>query len=201
MSATRIARHLGGVRRILHLNKHGGGRPVICVLMKPSSSQVRHFYRGGFGRDSPFTQMEEFMKDMEKKFRRDMDSLFRDLPRVIESGMPRLTEVKPRPRFGEVQDISTPETYKLAFNFPNADAENVKVSLKGRTLTVTGSVEEVTETSRSSRQVSLQYDIPEGVNLDALESCMSHDGVLTVEAPQILPEPPNAPKTINIERE
>ncbi|XP_068236770.1 heat shock protein Hsp-16.1/Hsp-16.11-like isoform X2 [Palaemon carinicauda] len=201
MSAPRIARHLSGARRLLNMNKHVGVRPAIYVFLKPSSNQVRHFYRGGLGRDSPFTQMEEFMKDMEKKFKRDVDNVFRDLPRVIESGMPRLTEIRPRPRFGDVEDISTPETYKLAFNFPNAKPEDVKVSLKGKTLTVTGSMEEVTETSKSSRQVSLQYEIPECVNLDALESTLSQDGILTVEAPQLLPEPPNAPKTINIERE
>lgn len=43
---------------------------------------VRHFYRGPFGRE-PFTQMEEFMRDMERRFKRDvedtMGSFFRNV--------------------------------------------------------------------------------------------------------------------------
>lgn len=45
-------------------------RAVATPLARPS--HVRHFYRGPFSRE-PFTQMEEFMKDMERRFKRDIE--------------------------------------------------------------------------------------------------------------------------------
>lgn len=200
MSVTRMSRTIPGIRKVLSLGNRTCNGPTRYALMRPSC-HVRHFYRGGWGRDGPFAQMEEFMKDIERKFKRDIDSVFRDLPRVVESTMSRVPEVKPRPRFGDIEDVSTPETYKLAFNFPNAKPEDVKVSLKGHTLTVTGSAEEISATSRSSRQISVEYELPEDINVDALESSMSHEGILTIEAPRALPEAPEAPRPIDIHRE
>ncbi|KAK7073822.1 hypothetical protein SK128_019207 [Halocaridina rubra] len=194
MLVTRMSRAVPGLRKALTLGNRSLNNGYI--LMKVP---MRQFYRGG--RDSPFAQMEEFMKDMERKFRRDMDNIFRDLPRAIETGFSRVPDVKPRPRFGDIEDISTNDTYKLAFCLPNAKPEDVKVTLKGRTLTVKGTAEEVTETSKSSRQIAYEYEVPEDVNVDALESSMSHDGILTIEAPRFSAETPKDPRPITVERE
>lgn len=74
-------------------------------------------------------------------------------------------------------------------------------SFADRTLTVSAKIEETTEISRSSQNFTTQYDLPEGLNLDALESSLSDDGLLTIEAPQIVQEETKGPKTIHIQRE
>lgn len=53
------------------------------------------------------------------------------IPQVPQGLIPRLWDVTPRPRFGDVKNLSTPETYKLAFYFKNANPEDMTVSLKG----------------------------------------------------------------------
>ena len=42
------------------------------VLPRVHEGHVKHLHRGPFWRD-PFSQMEEFRKDMEKKFKRDIE--------------------------------------------------------------------------------------------------------------------------------
>lgn len=70
----------------------------------------------------------------------------------------------------------------------------------GRTLTVSGQTETVTEMSKSSHEVAVEYQLPDDVDLDALESNLSQDGILTIEAP--LPAPKEeSPQTIHIQRE
>nr|AKB96201.1 heat shock protein [Cherax destructor]WLO59328.1 heat shock protein 20 [Cherax destructor] len=169
--------------------------------MAPACS--RCFYRGPW-RD-PFTHMEEFMKDMERKFKRDIDSslssFFRDVPRVVGSQALDTAPVITKPGFGHVQNISTEDRYKLAFNFFDAKPEDIKVALKGRTLTVSGKAESSTETSQVKHAMSVEYQLPEEVDVDALESSLSHDGILTIEAPQTPPKGPETSQTINIKRE
>lgn len=144
------------------------------------------------------------MRDMERKFKRDIDSslnsFFRDFPSFGSPSIVPTSEVVPKPKFGEIEDISTSDRYKLAFNFANAKPENVKVTLKGRILTVSGKSETVTEMSKSSHEVAVEYELPDDVDLDALESCLSLDGILTIEAP--LPKPKEeSPHTVHIQRE
>lgn len=163
----------------------------------------RCFYRGPW-RD-PFTQMETFMRDMERKFKRDIDnslsSFLRDFPRVGAHGIDTKSPVIAKPGFGYMENISTEDTYKLAFNFVDAKPEDVKVTLKGRTLTVSAKAEASTETTKSSYGTSIEYQLPEEVNVDALESSLSHDGILTIEAPQTPPKETETSQTIKINRE
>ena len=58
-----------------------------------------------------------------------------------------------------------------------------------------------TETSKSSHEMSLQLQVPEDVEVEALESTLTQEGVLVVEAPRLPAASPEAPKAIPIERE
>ncbi|XP_042864388.1 major egg antigen-like [Penaeus japonicus] len=198
MVIVRITRSAPGILRVVRTSARGVGPRL---PLAPACSRCLH--RGPFGgSDNPFSKMEEFMRDMERKFRRDIEdtvsTLSRDMPRGL---VPRVWDVAPRPRFGDVKNMSTPETYKLAFYLKNAKPEDVTVTLKDHTLTVSAKIEETTETSRSSQNFTMHQDLPEGLNLDALESSMSDDGLLTIEAPQPIQEDTKGPKTIHIQRE
>ncbi|XP_076045605.1 uncharacterized protein LOC143027842 [Oratosquilla oratoria] len=165
-----------------------GYRPS-CVV------NTRSMY--GWGRRDPFAQMEEFMKDMEKKFKRSVEDTLEMLPKEFVPPGSAMTTTK-TPRFGQPVDVSTPEMYVISFNFKNASAENIKVTLKEKTLSVQGKIEEVTETSRSCQDVTHEFEIPEDVDLEALESSLSNEGILTIQAPFNTPQ---APQQITIERE
>ncbi|XP_063600876.1 body wall muscle protein HR-29-like [Penaeus indicus] len=185
--------------RLLRLSRSSAHRASHLPLA-PACSRCVH--RGPFGGNDPFSRMEEFMRDMEKKFRRDIEDTFSTITKEVPQGLiPRVWDMAPRPRFGDVKNLSTPETYKLAFYFKNANPEDVTVSLKDHTLTVSAKIEETTEFSRSSKNFTTEYDLPEGLNLEALESSLSDDGVLTIEAPQLVQEEAKGPKTIPIQRE
>lgn len=58
-----------------------------------------------------------------------------------------------------------------------------------------------TENSKSSHGMSMEYQLPEDVELEALESSLSNEGLLTVEAPRNPAAGPEAPKAIPINRE
>lgn len=194
-----LVRMTRSVPRLLRLARTSAHRANHLPLA-PVCSRCVH--RGPFGGSDPFAKMEDFMRDMERKFKRDIEDTVSAITKEVPQGLiPRLWDITPRPRFGDVKNLSTPETYKLAFYFKNANPEDVTVSLKDRTLTVSAKIEETTEFSRSSQNFTSQYDLPEGLNLDALESTMADDGVLTIEAPQIVQEETKGPKSIHIQRE
>lgn len=142
------------------------------------------------------------MKDMERKFKRDVEGtitdVFRDFPRIGSSG-----SIIPRgePAFGHMENVSTEHMYRLSFNLPNAKPEDVKVTLKGRNLSVSSHAMTETETSKSSVSVTREYQLPEDVELEALESSLSPEGILMVEAPRTGTKNTQAPQTINISRE
>ncbi|KAG7168875.1 heat shock protein beta-1-like [Homarus americanus] len=204
MTLIRAKRVASGMQRSIFKAVCVPGSPAkISSTMAPACS--RCFNRGPPWRRDPFSQMEEFMRDMERKFKRDIDSslssFFREFPRVGETLSQPISSAVTRPGFGHVENLSTEEKYKLAFNFSSAKPEDIKVKLKDRTLTVTGQAKTSTETSRSSYETSIEYQLPDGVDVDALESSLSHDGILTIEAPQITPEEPQTPQPIDINRE
>merc|ERR1712002_974900 len=105
------------------------------------------------------------------------------LPRAFNVAFPQA-----EPKFGDVKNVSSKVMYKLAFHFPEAKPEDVSVTLKGNSLMVTAMKETVTENSQSSQTFSINYDLPEGLELDALESSLSDEGVLIIEAPQPITE-------------
>ena len=52
------------------VTQSGNRKALVLPLIHPS--QMRLIHRGPFWRE-PFSQMEEFMKDMERKFKRDIE--------------------------------------------------------------------------------------------------------------------------------
>lgn len=73
--------------------------------------------------------------------------------------------------------------------------------IAGRTLKVSGEAVVETENSKSSHEMSMEFQLPEDVELDALESSLSQEGLLVVEAPRNPAASPDAPKAIPISRE
>lgn len=73
--------------------------------------------------------------------------------------------------------------------------------ITGRTLTICGQAVVETENSKSSHEMSMEYQLPEDVELEALESSLSNEGLLTVEAPRNPAVSPEAPKSIPIIRD
>lgn len=73
--------------------------------------------------------------------------------------------------------------------------------LAGRNLTVSSKAEVETESCKSSYSMSQEYQLPEDVELEALESTLSPEGVLTVEAPRTSGTEAQAPQSIQINRE
>lgn len=144
------------------------------------------------------------MRDMERKFKRDiedtMGSFMRTFPGRELPGSSAL--VRPvQYGFGEMHNLSTPEQYKLTFHFPSAKPENIKVTLKGRNLEISGEAVVETENSQSSQEMKVKLQLPEDVQADALESSLSQEGMLVVEAPRNPAASPEAPKAIPIDRE
>ena len=73
--------------------------------------------------------------------------------------------------------------------------------ITGQTLKVSGEAVVETENSKSSHDMSVELQLPEDVELDALESSLSQEGLLVVEAPRNPAASPEAPKAIPISRE
>lgn len=144
------------------------------------------------------------MKDMERKFKRDiedtMGSVLKSFPgrELPASGIMARSA---QPGFGEMENLSTPEKYNLKVYFLSAKPEDIKVTLKGRNLRISGEAVVETETSKSSHEMSVELQVPEDVEVDALESSLTQGGVLVVEAPRNPAAGPEAPKAIPIERE
>lgn len=67
-----------------------------------------------------------------------------------------------------------------------------------RLLTIEAKVNEETEHTKMHQSLNYEYSVPESVDIEALESLFTTDGVLTIEAPKT---PEEAPRTINIKRE
>ncbi|KAK4299736.1 hypothetical protein Pmani_028005 [Petrolisthes manimaculis] len=196
----RLTRMFPRMRRVPRFTQaKANGQVPQVALTAPTST--RSFYRGPLGRD-PFRQMEEFMRDMERKFKRDiestMGSFIRDFPR---GGAQELVPKASETAFGYVENVSTENSFKLAFNFANAKQEDINVTLKGRNLTVSSKAEVETESSKSSYSMSQEYQLPEDVEVEALESTLSPEGILTVEAPRTSGKEAQAPQAIHINRE
>ncbi|KAB7497904.1 Heat shock protein [Armadillidium nasatum] len=155
-------------------------------------------------RHDPFSQMESFIRDMEKKFWGDFSQNFpwfsSSRPRFPRFGFP--SESREVGTFsqgiGGPSDLSTSDKFKYAFNFPNAKPDDIKVTLKDRVITVEAKIEDASENSKMNQSFYFQYTLPESIDVEALESVFTHDGVLTIEAPQTSSE---GPRTINIKRE
>uniref|UniRef100_A0A0P4W2A2 SHSP domain-containing protein n=1 Tax=Scylla olivacea TaxID=85551 RepID=A0A0P4W2A2_SCYOL len=176
-------------------------RALVLPMVHPS--QVRLIHRGPFWRE-PFSQMEEFMRDMERKFKRDIEDTLGTFAKNFPGTQLPMSSVMARavhPTFGQMENVSTPEKYKLNFYFMSAKPEDIKVTLKGRSLKISGEVVMETENSKSSQQMSVELLLPEDVEAEGLESSLSQEGVLVVEAPRNPAASPEAPKAIPIERE
>lgn len=144
------------------------------------------------------------MKDMERKFKRDIEDTLGTFAKNFPGSQLPMSSVMARaaqPTFGQMENVSTPEKYKLNFYFMSAKPEDIKVTLKGRSLKISGEAVVETETSKSSQQMSVELLLPEDVEVECLESSLSQEGVLVVEAPRNPAASPEAPKAIPIERE
>ncbi|KAF2362977.1 Alpha crystallin/Hsp20 domain [Trinorchestia longiramus] len=161
-----------------------------------SNGQVRGFSGTPFKSRDPFQQMEAFMRDMDRKLQRTIDSTFgswRHFPEWRETSVaPRVAQV------GEVLDLSTNDTFKLVFNCYGVKPEDINVTLKENILTVTVKAMTESEGCKQIRQTQHEQTLPEGVDAAKLESSLSADGQLSVMAPR---DPPEAPQQIKIKRE
>lgn len=70
-------------------------------------------------------------RNLQKCLTTDTFIFFSQFPRVGTS--PLVTRT---PEFGEMENISTEEMYKLTFNFANAKPEDVNVTLKGKIVNI-----------------------------------------------------------------
>lgn len=68
------------VPRLLRLTRSSAHRANHLPLA-PACSRCVH--RGPFGGSDPFARMEEFMRDMERKFRRDIEDTFSTLTKDV----------------------------------------------------------------------------------------------------------------------
>jgi len=113
-------------------------------------------------------------------FDRDMNRFFQRMP------LP--------PRFSRTLPIETSEMsdkYTINVDMTGFRPDDIKVSVKDRVLTIRAKMEaKADDGSHLSQQVERQYTLPDSVDMEALRSALSSDGVLTIQAPQALPDPP-----------
>lgn len=100
----------------------------------------------------------------------------------------------------DVVEADGKKTLHLHFDTRNYKPEEIKVKAYGNTLKVHAKHEEKSDTGAIYREFSREYTLPEGINLNALKSVISGDGILKIEAPYVALEPPKETE-IPIERE
>ncbi|GMT01133.1 hypothetical protein PENTCL1PPCAC_23307, partial [Pristionchus entomophagus] len=82
---------------------------------------------------------------------------------------------------GEVE--STPEKFTVTVDVFHFKPEDIKVSVKGKTLTIEGHHEERTDHDGTiQRSFIRKYSIPDDADLDSLHCSVSHKGHLKLEA-------------------
>ncbi|XP_018024769.1 heat shock protein 23-like [Hyalella azteca] len=165
-----------------------------------NNGQVRSISGPPFRRDDPFVQMEAFMRDMDRKLRRTIDSAFGSfgqLPEWREGLLPRAA-VSRTAQVGEALDVSSSDTFKLVFNCYQVKPEDIKVTLKDNLLTVSMKACSESEGRSVTQHTEHQQTLPPGVDASKLESSLSADGQLSVYAPR---EPPEGPQLIKVQRE
>ncbi|XP_063234356.1 protein lethal(2)essential for life-like [Bacillus rossius redtenbacheri] len=85
------------------------------------------------------------------------------------------------------------EKFKVMLDVQQFEPEEVKVKVVDKYVTIDGKHEErKDEHGYISREFHRRYLLPDDVNVDALQSTLSSDGVLSIEAPKkALPPPEN----------
>lgn len=97
-------------------------------------------------------------------------------------------------------DILDYETSQKKVNHHDVHRPNSN-PITGNTLKISGEAVVETENSKSSHEMNMEFQLPQDVELEALESSLSPEGLLVVEAPRNPAASPDAPKAIPINRE
>lgn len=102
----------------------------------------------------------------------DMSAIYETLDAVT------LADLEPKPR----------NKFSLNFDVKCYKPEEVQVTLSGSTVHVHARHEEPTQNGHIFREINRQHVIPEDVNIAAMKTNISCDGVLTIEAPYLDPQ-------------
>lgn len=180
-------------------------RPSSWMQCRKASLPSR--FPGGWPR-SP----SEFIKDFEQDFQRMQNEMRRFERDFVGSSFFDRWLPRPRHRADEssffenelaqhdVVQADGKKTLQLHFDTRNFKPEEIKVKAYGNTLKVHAKHEEKSDTGAVYREFSREYTLPEGIDLNALKSVVSHGGILKIEAPYVTLEPPKETE-IPIERE
>jgi len=183
--------------------------PVAARACMRNGTQNRNF----FSRRNNWLMPSDFgLRDVDRTFNRmerEMNSIFRDfknefpffhrgfLPMVNDGGNRYVPAIEAESEDGK--------NYLLKMDLGTDFApEDVKVTLKDKTVTIHAKFEKKSEdgASRMYQEVTRQFTLPDNVKIEGLKSLFTPQGVLSIEAPLMQIEAEKkAPKEIPIEKE
>jgi len=157
-------------------------KKLLSTFYYPGFASLRSTTRRGFfgppGRWDPFSDMTTAIREIERntaRMERDMDKFW------TRSGMDKLM-----PNFTKFSPLSAASgTHRITLDLHGYKPEDVKISLKDRTLMVEGKFEHKDESSRTYQEWNRQWTLPETADISKLKSVLDSEGVLTIEAPHL----------------
>ena len=166
----------------------GSLRSTFC-----NQSSARGFF-GPPGKWDPFSDISTAIREIERntaRMERDMDKFW------SRAGIDRFL-----PTFSKLSPIGTKDgMHRITMDLNGYKPEDVKVSLKDRTLTIEGKYEHQDDGNRVYQEWTRRYTLPDNADVSKLKSLLDHDGVLTIEAPSVAAEGKAQPKEIPINKE
>merc|ERR1719225_1634265 len=103
----------------------------------------------------------------------DMPGLsFQEMPSMPASAAPSMGA----PEDTVLLKVKEGDEYKLALNMQQYSPEDITIKLNGQELTI--------EAAAHGEKFNQKHIIPDNINLDAMSSSFSSDGVLVVKAPK-----------------
>merc|ERR1719435_311659 len=165
-----------------------GGSSMGSMKMGSSSSKMSSSSVSSFSSSSSSSMMSSGMSSMLSGGGMSLPPMrgmempgFPSMPGMTIEEMPSATPTPPPP------PPSAPDTsvllqfkegsdYKLALNMQQYSPDDIKIKLNGRQLTV--------EAAGHGEQFRQKHVIPDNIDLDAMTSSFSSDGVLVIKAPK-----------------
>jgi len=195
------------IKALIPWNKGGGlgaGRGLMAFHNYINYQPTRNFLVPQ-RRWNPLAILDHTMRDMNRHFKQmeqEMNSVFRNVGFNPEWTSTSLYDSLPALE-PEIVKEGDKNKYRLnVFVGENFSPENIKVSLKDRIVTIEAKTDQKSEDGKSRvyQEISRSFTLPEGVNVDELQSLLTPEGVLKFEGTlpkEALPEPPK-PKEIPI---
>jgi len=157
-------------------------KKLLSTFQFPRFASLRSTTQRGFfgppGRWDPFSDMTTAIREIERntaRMERDIDKFW------ARSGMDKLV-----PNFTKFGPLSAASgTHRITLDLHGYKPEDVKISLKERTLMVEAKFEHKDEFNRTYQEWSRQWNLPETADVSKLKSVLDSEGVLTIEAPQL----------------